>query len=115
MLSDSAIIFDFEKNHREIESSCIWKAIEDQILPDGIEPGLRDTFIQFLQENLSKVLLVLDGLDEADPEKLKLFRKLIQRELLPGCFIVRTSRHEARNNIRPYTDTLLEIIVIHEN
>ena len=94
---------------RDIKSSCIWKAIEDQILPEGIEPEVRDTFIQFLQENPSKVLLVLDGLDEADPEKLKLFRKLIQKELLPGCFIVLTSRHEAGSNIRQYTDTLLEI------
>ena len=95
---------------REIESSCIWKAIEDQILPEGIQPEVRDTFIQFLQENPSKVLLVLDGLDEADPEKLKLVRKLIQRELLPGCYIVLTSRHEAGSNIRQYTDTLLEIV-----
>ncbi|XP_067050488.1 uncharacterized protein [Acropora muricata] len=95
---------------REIESSCIWKAIEDQILPEGIEPEVRDTFIQFLQENPSKVLLVLDGLDEADPVKLKLVLKLIQRELLPGCCIVLTSRHEAGSNIRPYTDTLLEIV-----
>ncbi|XP_044166792.1 protein NLRC3-like isoform X3 [Acropora millepora] len=95
---------------REIESSCIWKAIEDQILPEGIQPEVRDTFIQFLQENPSKVLLVLDGLDEADPVKLKLVLKLIQRELLPGCCIVLTSRHEAGSNIRPYTDTLLEIV-----
>ena len=94
----------------EIKSSCIWKAIQDQILPEDIEPEVRDTFIQFLRENPSKVLLVLDGLDEADPEKLKLFRKLIQRELLPGCFIVLTSCHEAGSNIRPYTDTLLEIV-----
>ena len=95
---------------REIESSCIWKAIEDQILPEGIQPEVRDTFIQFLQENPSKVLLVLDGLDEADPVKLKLVIKLIQRELLPGCCIVLTSRHEAGSNIRSYTDTLLEIV-----
>ena len=95
---------------REIESSCIWKAIEDQILPEGIQPEVRDTFIQFLQENPSKVLLVLDGLDEADPVKLKLVLKLIQRELLPGCCIVLTSRHEAGSSIRPYTDTLLEIV-----
>ena len=95
---------------RDIESNCIWKAIEDQILPEGIEPEVRDTFIQFLQENPSKVLLVLDGLDEADSEKLKLFRKLIQGELLPGCFVVLTSRHEAGSNIVPHTDTLLEIL-----
>ena len=95
---------------REIESSCIWKAIEDQILPAGIQPEVRDTFIQFLQENPSKVLLILDGLDEADPVKLKLVLKLIQREFLPSCCIVLTSRHEEESNIRPYTDTLLEIV-----
>ena len=95
---------------REIESNCIWKAIEDQSLPAGIQPEVRDTFIQFLQENPSKVLLVLDGLDEADPVKLELVLKLIQREFLPGCCIVLTSRHEAKSNIRPYTDTLLEIV-----
>ena len=95
---------------REIESSCIWKAIEDQILPEGIEPEVKVTFFEFLKKNPSKVLLMLDGLDEADPVKLKLVLKLIQRELLPGCFIVLTSRHEAESNIRPYTDTLLEIV-----
>ena len=94
---------------REVESS-IWEAIDEQILPGGIEPEVRDMFIQFLRGNPSKVLLVLDGLDEADPEKLSLFRKLIQKEMLPGCFIVLTSRHEAGSKIRPYTDTLLEIV-----
>ena len=94
---------------REIESS-IWEAIDEQILPEDIEPESRDMFIQFLRENPSKVLLVLDGLDEADPDKLTLFRKLVQKEMLPGCFIVLTSRHEAGSNIRPYTDTLLEIV-----
>ncbi|XP_015756490.1 PREDICTED: uncharacterized protein LOC107335955 [Acropora digitifera] len=95
---------------REIESSCIWKAIEDQILPEGIEPEVKVTFFQFLKKNPCKVLLVLDGLDEADPETLKLFLKLIQRELLPGCYIVLTSRHEYGSNIMPYTDTLMEIV-----
>ena len=94
---------------REIESS-IWKAIHEQIVPEDIEPEVRNMFIQFLRENPSKVLLVLDGLDEADPTTLTLIRKLIQKEMLPGCFIVLTSRHEAGSSIRPYTDTLLEIV-----
>ena len=99
---------------REIESG-IWEAIDEQILPEDIEPEVRDMFVQFLRENPSKVLLVLDGLDEADPEKLTLFRKLIQKEMLPGCFIVVTSRHEAGSKIRPYTDTLLEIVGFTRN
>ena len=95
---------------RQIKSSCLWEAIDDQVLPEGIERQVRDRFMQFLQENPSKVLMVLDGLDEADPEKLNLFRKLIQRKLLPGCFVVLTSRHEAGSNIIQHVDTLLEIV-----
>ena len=39
---------------REIQSNCIWKAIEEQILPDGIEPEEKITFFQFLKENPSR-------------------------------------------------------------
>ena len=94
---------------REIKST-IWDAIEDQILPKGIELEARKMFFQFLKENPSKVLLVLDGLDEADPRNLETYLKLIQREELPGCYIVLTSRHEGGSGVRPYTDTLLEIV-----
>ncbi|XP_044171347.1 uncharacterized protein LOC114952154 [Acropora millepora] len=94
---------------REIKYT-LFDAIEDQILPRGIEPEERKMFFQFLEENPSKVLLVLDGLDEADPQTLEMCLKLIQREQLPGCYIVLTSRHEAGKKVRPHTDTLLEIV-----
>ena len=94
---------------RAIKSS-IWDAIEDQILPDEIELEEKEMFFQFLKQNPSKVLLVLDGLDEADPQKLEMYLKLIQKKQLPGCYIVLTSRHEAGSKVRPYTDTLLEIV-----
>ena len=93
----------------EIDSS-IWEAIDNQILPEEIDPGLKETFFRFVRENPFKVLLVLDGLDEADPQRLALYFGLIQRKLLPGCHIVLTSRHEAGNKVRPYSDTLLEIV-----
>ena len=94
---------------REIDSS-IWEAIDNQILPEEIDPKLKETFFRFVRENPSKVLLVLDGLDEADPQKMSLCFSLIQRQLLPGCHIVLTSRHEAGIKVRPYSDTLLEIV-----
>ncbi|XP_068756023.1 protein NLRC3-like [Montipora capricornis] len=94
---------------REIDSS-IWKAIDDQILPEEVDLELKETFFHFVRENPSKVLLVLDGLDEADPQKLALYHSLIQRKLLPGCHILLTSRHEAGNKVRPYSETLLEIL-----
>ena len=90
--------------------STIWDAIDDQILPDEIKPEEKEMFFQFLKENPSKVLLVLDGLDEADPQKLEMYLKLSQKKQLPGCYIVLTSRHEAGSKIRPYIDTLLEIV-----
>ena len=88
----------------------IWDAIEDQILPDEIKPEVKEMFFQFLKENPSKVLLVLDGLDEADPQKVEKYLKLIQRKQLPGCYIVLTSRHEVGRKVRPHTDTVLEIV-----
>ena len=94
---------------REIDSS-IWEAIDNQILPEEIDPELKETFFRFVRENPSKVLLVLDGLDEADPQKLAVYFSLVQRKLLPGCHNVLTSRHEAGSKVRPYSDTLLEIV-----
>ena len=86
------------------------KQLKIKFYPTALNLRKKLRFSSSSKENPSKVLLVLDGLDEADPENLKLFRKLIQRELLPSCYIVLTSRHEAGSNIRPYTDTLLEIV-----
>ena len=88
----------------------LWNAVEEQILPDEIKPGEKEMFFQFLKENPSKVLLVLDGLDEAHPQKLEMFLKLIQRKQLPGCYVVLTSRQETGNKVRRYADTLLEIV-----
>ena len=90
--------------------STIWDAIEDQILPVEIKPEEKEMFFQFLKENPSKVLLVLDGVDEADPKKLEMYLNRTQKKQLPGCYIVLTSRHEADSKVRPYTDTLLEIV-----
>ncbi|XP_015776301.1 PREDICTED: protein NLRC5-like [Acropora digitifera] len=95
---------------REIKSGNLWDAIEDQILPKTIEREARKMFFQFLKENPSKVLLVLDGLDEADPQKLEMYLDLVQKRELPGCYIVLTSRQEGGSRVRRYTDTLLEIV-----
>ncbi|XP_015764740.1 PREDICTED: nucleotide-binding oligomerization domain-containing protein 2-like [Acropora digitifera] len=90
--------------------STIWDAIEEQILPKDLKPEEKEIFFRFLKENPSNLVLVLDGLDEADPQELELFLDLIQKKQLRGCYIVLTSRHEAGSKVRPYTDTLLEIV-----
>ena len=88
----------------------LWGAIEEQILPEEIEPEEKEMFFQFLKHNPSKVLFLLDGLDDADPQNLEMVLKLIQRKQLPGCYIVLLSRHEAGSKVKAHTDTLLEIV-----
>ena len=95
---------------RQILSSNLWDAIGDEILPYELMLEEKEMFFQFLKENPSKVLLVIDGLDDADPQTLEMYLKLIQRKQLPGCYIVLTSRHEAGRKVTPYIDTLLEIV-----
>ena len=92
----------------EIQSN-IWEAIDDQILPEEMEDQAKECFFKFIRENQSKVLLVLDGLDEVDPSNLKVLSSLIQGKDLSGCYIVVTSRHEAGSKVRRYCDTLWEI------
>ena len=93
----------------EIKSS-LWNAIEEQILPEEIEPKEKEMFFQLLKENPSKVLLVLDGLDEAEQRTQEMCLKIIRKVQLPGCYIILTSRPEVGSIVRRYTDTLLEIV-----
>ena len=96
----------------EIKSD-IWKAIDDQILPEEMDTQANEYFFKFIRENQSKVLLVLDGLDEADTTNLKpvkVFSNLIESKELSGCYIALTCRHEAGRNARRYCDTLWEIV-----
>ena len=90
--------------------SSIWDAIDDQILPEDVDAEAKKDFVKFIQESQSKVLLVLDGLDEADPSKLpSIYFKLLESKELPYCHIVITSRHEVGKKVRRYCDTLWEI------
>ena len=88
--------------------SNIWEAIDEQILPDDIDEESKESFFKFIRENQSKVLLVLDGLDETDQSKL--YINLAESRNLPGCHIVFTSRHESDVKVGRYCDTLWEIV-----
>ena len=90
--------------------TSIEEAIDDQILPRDIDREAKETFFKYIKENESKVLLLLDGLDEADSCKQEMFLSLVQSKLFPACHIVITSRHEDGKEIRPYCDTLWEIV-----
>ena len=90
--------------------SGIWEAIDDQLLPDDIDKQAKKNFFTYIHENEAKVLLLLDGLDEADSRKLDMYYSLVQSKLLASCHIVITSRHEVGKKVRPYCDTLWEIV-----
>ncbi|XP_068700679.1 protein NLRC3-like isoform X2 [Montipora foliosa] len=94
---------------RDIKTD-IWEAIDDQILPVDIEEEAKEWFFKFIRENQSKVLLVLDGLDEVDSSKVDMCNDLLESKVLPNCHIVITSRHEAGKRVRRYCDALWEII-----
>ena len=93
----------------EVKSS-IWKAIDDQILPAEIDDQARECFFKFVRENQSKVLLVLDGLDEMDSTEMKRIYDLVEGKELSGCHVILTSRHEIGRKLRRYCDTLWEIV-----
>ena len=92
----------------EIESD-LWGAIDDQLLPGEINQKEREKFFKFIRQNQSKVLLILDGLDELPPDKLPEFTDIIQGKMLPLCHLVVTARLEAGIPMRKVCDTLLEI------
>ncbi|XP_068721142.1 protein NLRC3-like isoform X2 [Montipora capricornis] len=94
---------------RDIKTD-IWEAIDDQILPDDVDKKVKEWFFEFIGENQSKVLLVLDGLDEVDSREVGMYINLLESKVLPYCHIVITSRHEAGKKVRRYCDTLWEIV-----
>ncbi|CAH3195902.1 unnamed protein product, partial [Porites evermanni] len=89
--------------------SDLWGAIDDQLLPGEILQNEREKFFEFIRQNQSKVLLILDGLDELPLSKLPEFTEIIQGKMLPLCYLVVTARHEAGIPVRKICDTLLEI------
>ncbi|XP_068691762.1 NLR family CARD domain-containing protein 3-like isoform X2 [Montipora foliosa] len=88
----------------------IWEAIDDQILPEDFNKEAKEWFFDFIRENQSKVLLVLDGLDEVDSRNVNMYINLLESKFLPNCHIVITSRHEVGKSLRRYCDILWEII-----
>ena len=93
----------------EVKSSIL-KAIDDQILPAEIDDQAKECFFKFVRENQSRVLLVLDGLDEMDSTEMKRIYDLVEGKELSGFQVILTSRHEVGRKLRRYCDTLWEIV-----
>ena len=93
-----------------MKTANIEEAIDDQLLPQDAGKKEKEDFFHFIRSNQSKILLILDGLDELRHELLPYIQPLIQGKIFSNTFLVLTARHEAGRRLRRYCDTLLEII-----
>ena len=87
----------------------LWEAIDDQLLPREVNEEEKERFFTFIRDNQSKVLLVLDGLDELPRGQLSIYTDIIQGRVLPESYIVVTARHEDGMKVRECCHTLLEV------
>ena len=95
---------------RDMKTADIEEAIDDQLLPLDVDKKEKENFFHFIRCNQSKILLVLDGLDELPENLLKGLFPLIQRKILSNTYLMLTARHEAGVRVRRHCDTLLEIV-----
>ena len=72
----------------------LWEAIDDQLLPREMNKEEKERFFNFIRNHQSKVLLVLDGLDELPSSQISIYKEIIQGRVLPESYIVVTARHE---------------------
>ena len=93
-----------------MKTASIEEAIDDQLLPQDAGKKEKEDFFHFIRSNQSRILLVLDGLDELRDDLVQGFLPLIQGKVFANVYLILTSRHEARMKVRRYCDTLLEII-----
>ena len=87
----------------------LWEAIDDQLLPREVNEEERERFFTFIRDHQSKVLLVLDGLDELPRAQLSIYTDIIRGRVLPQSYIVVTARHEDGVKVRECCHTLLEV------
>ncbi|XP_044166490.1 protein NLRC3-like [Acropora millepora] len=89
----------------------IQEAIDDQLLPEDVDRSEKENFFHFIRSNQSRVLLVLDGLDELNHEDLfQGLLPLIKGKVLPNINLLLTARPEMGARVRRYCDSLLQIV-----
>ena len=94
---------------RDMKTAKIEDAIEDQLLPRDVNEKDKETFFYFIHHYQSRILLVLDGLDELPQNLFEEFLPLIRGRVLPLTYLIITARHEVGINVRLHSDALFEI------
>ena len=95
---------------RDIKTAKIEDAIEDQLLPIELNEKDKETFFHFIRRYQSRILLVLDGLDELPKNLFEEFLPLIRGRIFPLTYLIMTARHEAGMKVRRHCDALFEIL-----
>ena len=95
---------------RDMKTANIEDAISDQLLPLDVDKKDKENFFRFIRCNQSRILLVLDGLDELPQDLFDGLLPLIKGRVFPNTYLMLTARHEAGMKVRQYCDTLLEIV-----
>ena len=94
---------------RDMKTAKIEDAIEDQLLPRDVNEKDKENFFDFIRHYQSRILLVLDGLDELPQNLFEEFLPLIKGRVLPLTYLIITARHEVGINVRLHSDALFEI------
>ena len=84
----------------------ILEAIDDQLLPKDVERSEKANFFSFIHNNQSRILLVLDGLDEL--KKKDQLLPLIQGKVLSDIYLLLTARPEMGAKVRRYCEVFLQ-------
>ena len=87
----------------------LWEAIDDQLLPREVNKEEKERLFTFIRDQQSRVLLVLDGLDELPSSQLTIYKEIIQGRVLPESYLLVTARHEVGMKVRECCHTLLEV------
>ena len=95
---------------RDMKTANIEDAIDDQLLPLDVDKKDKENFFRFIRCNQSRILFVLDGLDELPQDLFEGLLPLIKGRVFPNSYLMLTGRHEAGMKVRRYCDTLLEIV-----
>ena len=93
-----------------MKTANIEEAIDDQLIPHDANKKEKEDLFHFIRSNQSRILLVLDGLDELREDLLEGFLPLIQGKVFSNVNLMLTARHEAGMRLRRYCDTLLELV-----
>ena len=80
---------------RDIEGD-VMEAISDQLLPRDLDETTKNKLMDFIKDihNQEKKLIILDGLDELPTKSKGHVDKLLNRKILPFCYVLATCRQE---------------------